>query len=79
MTIGNILSVSIMFTLTQMLPTYYGFGILAFLQIAWIIIIFISGMITEPKAMTEREEKKINKKSFFWENLFILETNFESM
>ena len=48
-----------------MLPTYYGFGILAFLQIAWIIIIFISGMITEPKAMTEREEKKMNKKSFF--------------
>ena len=65
MTIGNLLSVAGVYSLTSMMKNKtYSFLLLATLQLVWILIISTTGMVTEPKVMDAREEKKINKKSF---------------
>jgi hypothetical protein len=65
MTIGNLLSVAGVYSLTsKMQNKTYSFLLLATLQLVWILIITTTGMVSEPKVMDAREEKKINKKSF---------------
>ena len=60
--IGNLLSVSIMFTLTEMMVNeYFAYAVMASLQI--IAAIVVCTMVSEPDIMTVKEEKRVGKKS----------------
>jgi len=48
LTIGNLLSVGVLYTLTSMLNAEVAFPVLSVLQIAWVVIILTTGMIQEP-------------------------------
>jgi hypothetical protein len=46
-----------------MLAPEYAFPVLTIMQILWVVIIVGFGMVAEPKNMTDREQRKSNKKS----------------
>lgn len=60
---GNLLSVAVVYTLTNMLIPEYAFPVLAIMQVLWVVIILGFGMVVEPKMLSEREQRKSNKKS----------------
>jgi hypothetical protein len=62
LTCGTLLSVGGLYTVTSRFRPKFSFPFLSLLQLLWIVIIFATGMITEPK-LTESEKKKANKKS----------------
>lgn len=45
LTIGNLLSVAVLYTLTNMLTASVAFPVLSVLQVAWVVIIITTGMI----------------------------------
>jgi hypothetical protein len=55
--------VAVVYTLTNMLAPEYAFPVLTIMQILWVVIIVGFGMVAEPKNMTDREQRKSNKKS----------------
>ena len=57
------LSVAVVYTLTNMLIPEYAFPVLAIMQVLWVVIILGFGMVVEPKMLSEREQRKSNKKS----------------
>jgi xanthosine utilization system XapX-like protein len=61
--VGNLLSVAVVYTLTNMLIPEYAFPVLAIMQVLWVVIILGFGMVVEPKMLSEREQRKSNKKS----------------
>jgi len=65
MTVGNLLSVGLLFTLTEetISNKLVSYGMLAGLQICWAIIMW--WMIDEPDTMNASEEKHQKKKSLF--------------
>ena len=62
--LGTLASVGVLYTLTSRLAYDVAFPFLAVLQIVWVVIILGGGLIQEPNQMTEREEKRMNRKSF---------------
>lgn len=60
--IGNLLSVSVLYTITEKLSNkIVSFALLGALQFIWTICFML--MITEPEIMSEKEERHQNKKS----------------
>ena len=63
LTVGNLLSVGGLFTITEMFDNkLYSYGILAILQVIWAIACWF--MITEPDVRNEKEAKRHGRKSF---------------
>jgi MFS family permease len=63
LTVGNLISVGGLFTLTEMIDNkIYSYAIMAFLQLVWAVLVYF--MITEPTIYNEKEAKRANKKSF---------------
>jgi MFS family permease len=61
-TMGNIFSVMVLFTITRSMGSYwYQFGLLAFLQAVWAVLLWC--ITTEPKILSEKEVSEQNKKS----------------
>ena len=65
MTVGNLISVGLLFSLTEekIENKIFSYGILAFLQLVWAGVFW--WMIDEPVTMDDSEERHQNKKSFF--------------
>lgn len=62
-TIGNLLSVGVLFTLTQAIGAQYvAWGLMAAIQVIWAGMLWF--MVAEPDIYTAKEEKRHNKKSF---------------
>ena len=62
-TVGNLLSVGVLFTLTQSINAQYiAWSLMAAIQLVWAGMLYF--MISEPDIYTEKEEKRHNKKSF---------------
>ena len=60
---GNLLSVGVLFTLTQAIDAQYvAWGLMAAIQIVWAGMLYF--MVSEPNIYSEKEEKRHNKKSF---------------
>ena len=78
MVVGNLLSVAGLFTLTKQMNQNYAFLLLGSLQLIWIFLIVSTRMIQEPKIMDAREERKINKKSFFGKIYSVLKQTFKA-
>jgi MFS family permease len=79
LTIGNLCSVAGLYSLTSMINNRtYAFLIIATLQLVWILLISTTGMVSEPKVMDAREEKKINKKSFFGKIYSVLKQTYKA-
>lgn len=76
--LGSLSSVGILYTLTSKLKYNVAFPLLAFLQVAWVIIILGGGLIQEPNQMTEREEKRMNKKSFWGKMYSVFKQTFRA-
>jgi len=58
MTIGTLLSVGVLYTITAKISPDIAFPAMSVLMVVWVGIIITTGMITEPKQMTEREVRK---------------------
>ena len=58
MTIGTLLSVGVLYTITASISPDIAFPAMSVLMVVWVGIIITTGMITEPKQMTEREVRK---------------------
>ena len=58
MTIGTLLSVGVLYTITAKISPDIAFPVMSVLMVVWVGIIITTGMITEPKQMTEREVRK---------------------
>lgn len=58
LTIGNLLSVAVLYTLTNMLPPKVAFPVLSVMQVFWVVLIVTTGMVKEPNQMSEREIRK---------------------
>lgn len=58
MTIGTLLSVGVLYTITASISPDIAFPAMSVLMVIWVGIIITTGMITEPKQMTEREVRK---------------------
>ena len=58
MTIGTLLSVGVLYTITAKISPDIAFPAMSVLMVVWVGIIITTGMITEPKHMTEREVRK---------------------
>ena len=63
LTFGNLLSVAILYTVTNMVSPQIAFPLLACLQVCWILVIVGFKMVIEPDQKSEREQRKENKKS----------------
>jgi len=62
--VGNLLSVSVLFTLTDMMANqYFAYTLMASLQVLAAFIVY--KMVDEPDIMNAREEKRMGKKSCF--------------
>ena len=63
MTIGSLLSVGGLYTLTEALDNkIVAFAIPAVLQLVWAVLVFF--MITEPDVRNDKEQKRNDRKSF---------------
>ena len=63
MTIGSLLSVGGLYTLTEALDNkVVAFAIPAVLQLVWAVLVFF--MITEPDVRNDKEQKRNDRKSF---------------
>ena len=63
LTVGNLISVGGIFTLTEMLDNkVISYGIMALMQVIWAVLVYL--MITEPVILNDKEERHQNKKSF---------------
>ena len=63
MTIGSLLSVGGLYTLTEALDNkVLAFAIPAVLQLVWAVLVFF--MITEPDVRNDKEQKRNDRKSF---------------
>jgi predicted MFS family arabinose efflux permease len=63
MTLGNIFSVSVMYSITKnMTNLYIVFSLLGTLQVIWAIMMFFS--VSEPIIYNEKEAKRAGRKSF---------------
>ena len=49
MTIGTLLSVGVLYSLTVTLKARFAFPIMSILMIVWVVLIITTGMITEPQ------------------------------
>ena len=78
LTFGCIASVAGLYTLTSKLKPEYGFPLLAIIQVVWVVIILGTGMIKEPDQMSERERKKMNKKSMCGKVYSVLKQTFKA-
>jgi len=64
LTVGNILSVGVLYSLTSRISPYIGFTIMGLMNWSYIAIIYFGGMIQEPQTMNEKEQKRQGKKGF---------------
>ena len=56
LTVGNLISVGGLFTLTEMIDNkLFSYGILAVLQLIWAVLVFF--MISEPVILNDKEER----------------------
>ena len=63
MTIGSLLSVGGLYTLTEAIDNkVVAFAIPAALQLVWAVLVFF--MITEPDVRNDKEQKRNDRKSF---------------
>ena len=63
LTVGNLISVGGIFTLTEMLDKkVISYGIMGLMQVIWAVLVFF--MITEPVILNDKEERHQKKKSF---------------
>lgn len=63
MTIGSLLSVGGLYTLTEALDNkVVAFAIPAVIQLVWAVLVFF--MITEPDVRNDKEQKRNDRKSF---------------
>lgn len=63
MTIGSLLSVGGLYTLTEAIDNkVVAFAIPAVLQLVWAVLVFF--MITEPDVRNDKEQKRNDRKSF---------------
>lgn len=58
LTVGNLLSVGVLYTITNLISPYYAFGIMGFLFFLWVAIIYFAKLIQEPSVMNEKEERR---------------------
>lgn len=63
LTVGNLLSIAVLYTVTQLIGPYFGFALMGGLQILWVSIIYFGKMIQEPQVMTDREARRQGRKS----------------
>mgnify|MGYP000312498343 CR=1 FL=1 len=64
LTLGNLCSVGILYTITNMISPYYGFALMGFLFFLWVCIIYFFKLIQEPSVMTDKEARRQGRKSF---------------
>ena len=63
MTIGSLLSVGGLYTLTEAIDNkVVAFAIPAVIQLVWAVLVFF--MITEPDVRNDKEQKRNDRKSF---------------
>ena len=78
LTMGTIIGVAGMFTLTSMMKAEYAFPLLAAVQILWLAIILGTGMIKEPDQMSDKEKKKMGRKSMCGKVYSVLKQTFNA-
>ena len=65
LTVGNILSIAALLTITQQMGEVSGFMLSGGLNCIWIAVIWGGNIIVEPSVNEDKEAKRRNKKSFW--------------
>ena len=65
LTVGNLLSIAALLTITKQMGEVSGFMLSGGLNFIWIAVIWGGNIIVEPSVNEDKEAKRRNKKSFW--------------